>query len=460
MYDGIITNSCRDTSSFSDFPFDPERYPDYFGHRQFLQYINEYADHFKLKAHVRLQTSVLACTPNPDDDTWSVTVQEEGKGPEERKYDAVFAATGPLTSPYTPAFLGRELFQGEFLHSQSYRRPGRFEGKKVVLIGLGSAAVDIASELAPGCSEVHMVTRRGGWVMPRYVLGKPIEAWDNRATQIWVPSSISQAAQTFLLNTVQGEHPKELKPDHAILEQNPTIRSEFVERVRNGSIKVHRTTVASITETGLELGDGTTLTADVIMACTGYSHHGSLSYLPSDVLSNANTPPNTVDLWKMTIPLRYPNLFVIGFVELAGPAPPAVEAQARFSAAVISGRIAGAIPTPDSLEKQVRKWQTWQAKHFVRSERHALTEHYVTLLDGLLTPLGANPTFGRLLGRVFTGNPWKALQTLNAVFFGITSSAQWRLCGQGSDEKIARETILRIAGGKHEFCPAEKKRFA
>jgi dimethylaniline monooxygenase (N-oxide forming) len=180
IYNGVILNSCRDTMSFSDFPLDPAQYGDYFGHRQMLQYIHEYADHFDLMKHVRLRTKVVSCVPNADE-TWTVILKQEGRDAEEEDtYDAVFAATGARTNPLIPDFKGKELFEGEFLHSQCYRKPGRFEGKRVAIIGLGSTAVDLGSELAPGCSEVHMITRRGGWVMPRYVLGKPIQAWDSQ----------------------------------------------------------------------------------------------------------------------------------------------------------------------------------------------------------------------------------------------------------------------------------------
>lgn len=186
MYDGVIMNSCRDTSSFSDFPLDPARYPDFLSHRQMHQYLREYAAHFGLMKHVRLRTRTVACRPE-DDGRWTVTVQshqdkdEDGIGAatETRTYDAVIAASGQHSVPAVPEFEGRDQFRGELLHSRFYRTPGRFEGKRVALIGLGSGALDLSCELAPACEEVHVVTRRGGWILPRYVLGRPVEAFDS-----------------------------------------------------------------------------------------------------------------------------------------------------------------------------------------------------------------------------------------------------------------------------------------
>jgi dimethylaniline monooxygenase (N-oxide forming) len=86
---------------------------------------------------------------------------------------------GHLSTPYIPDFRGRESFKGKFMHSHYYRKPLEFAGKKVAIIGLGSSAVDIACEIGPLAEQCHVITRRGGWVIPRFILGRPTEAWDS-----------------------------------------------------------------------------------------------------------------------------------------------------------------------------------------------------------------------------------------------------------------------------------------
>ncbi|KAK0629457.1 flavin-containing monooxygenase [Bombardia bombarda] len=456
MYQGTMLNSCRDTTSFTDFPFDPARYPDYFKHPLMLQYLNEYTDHFGLRKHIRLRTRVLSCTPRGDG-SWTVTFQQDGsKMAEETTYDAVFACTGHLSSPQIPAFPGREKFKGQFFHSHYYRTPAAFEGKKVAIIGLGSSAVDIACEIAPQARELHVVTRRGGWVLPRYILGKPTEAWDNRATQLWVPLAVSQWLQTKLLALVDIQPPKELKPDHRLLEQSPTIRGDFLEKVATGLITIQRASVDSFSETGLCLSNGTQLDdIDVVICATGYNFF-DFPYLPPDLLRDSSTPPNAVDLYKFVMSPRYDNVFLLGFAETIGPLPPAVEAQARHVVALLDGRIKR--PSKDHMLEHIRKSHAFQAKHFVDSPRHAIAAHMIEYTDDLLGPLGAVPTFGKLLRKVFTArNPLRSLAVLNAVWFGIPSSAQWRLCGDGRKELLATETVLRIAGGRKELSPRERE---
>ncbi|CAN8105720.1 unnamed protein product [Discula destructiva] len=497
MYDGAVLNSCRDTSAVPDFPLDPERYGDYFGHRLQLRYLREYAEHFGLLEHIRLGTRVVSCEPvggggggdggegeeeeeeeeeeeKRGSSGWTVKVRgKDQTGEEETVYDAVFVCVGHLSSPATPDWPGRDAYKGEFLHSHFYRRPGPFDRKKVALVGFGSSAVDIACELAAGADEVHVISRRGGWVLPRYVLGKPTEAWDNRATQVWLPVSTAQWIQTKLLQIVEGKPPTVIQPKHKLLEQSPTIRGDFIEKVRTGQIIVHRANVDRLTEDGLILSSPTDdsntaqkkqeqqqqqqheeLQADVIIACTGYNQHDH-PFLPADLSRGADTPPHRADLYKLIVPPRYPhNLFMVGAAELVGAAAPAFDAQARWACAVLTGRIA--LPSPAAMLAETRAFHAWQARHFLATERHALMQYVVPYVDELLAPLGAKPSFGKCLGRVFSsGHPWRSLQVLNAVWFGIPSGAQWRLFGYGAKEGLATETLLRIGRGGETLSDGE-----
>ena len=456
MYDGVILNSCRDTSSFSDFPLDPARYANFFGHRLMLQYLHEYCDHFGLKKYMRLKTPVHECKPVNDTngaDGWLLKVQEEGQEVEEMCFGSVFACTGHNSTPIIPDFKGRNTFRGQFLHSQAYRTPGAFEGKRVAIIGIGSSGVDISSEIAAHAKELHVVTRRGAWIIPRYVLGKPTEAWDNRATQVWVPHSIGQYMQEKLLNLVQGKPPKELLPEHRLLEQSPTVRTEFMEQVKNHIITIQRAEVDYFNETGIVLSTGNCLEVDVVICATGYRQN-YVPYLPSDAMGSSDTPEHTPGLFRFMINPQYENLYMLGFLEVFGPHHSAAEAQARYAAGIISGRVKK--PSREAMMKDLRALQVRQGKSFIRSHRHTQLVYGISYIDHMLEPLHAVPSFPRLLRQVFTsGNPWQAVKVLNAVWFSLPSSAQWRLCGQGAKYTLARDMVLRIAAGKDQLTDLE-----
>lgn len=267
-----------------------------------------------------------------------------------------------------------------------------------------------------------------------------------------MPLSVSQYLQTKLLNIVEGEPPAELKPDHSIMAQSPTIRGDFLEKVRTGTVKVHRATIDRFTEGGLHLSTGDDLDVDVVIACTGYKH--TLPYLPDDVLHGPETPAHALDLWKLMVPPRYSNLFVIGFIETTGPATTVEEAQARLAVASVAGRVQ--LPPAEKLYEEIRAFQDWQSKNTVRSERHCSYDLYLQLVDGLLAPLGANPTMGKLVSRVFTsGKPWTSFKAIGSVYFGLNTSAQWRLFGHGKKEDLALETIERVNGANQTLSAGE-----
>lgn len=182
IYESVILNSCRDSTNFSDFPMPPDRYGEFFGHRLFKRYIDDYADHFGLRKAIRLNSPVLSCRVT-ESGQWLVTYQPFEGVTLTEVYDALFACSGRVSTPLITEFRGRERFKGEFIHSHVYRRPAPFDGKRVAVIGFGNSAADISCDIAPQAREMHLITRRGGWVVPRYVFGKPAEAFNSE----WLP---------------------------------------------------------------------------------------------------------------------------------------------------------------------------------------------------------------------------------------------------------------------------------
>lgn len=293
---------------------------------------------------------------------------------------------------------------------------------------------------------------------------------------MWLPVKLGQWLQTKLLNIVEGKPPAVMLPEHRLLEQSPTVRSDFIEKVRTGIITVHRGNVERFTEDGLVISrvdgkgeknnkkrrdeeqgneeDELFLKADVVIACTGYDQF-DYPFLPKDALRGPDTPAHRVDLYKLIAPPAHPNLFVLGHAEPVGPAAPVFDAQARWACAVVAGRVD--LPPAAEMRAAARAHHGWLDRHFVAgSARHALSVYAVPYVDELLAPLGARPSLGRCAARVVTsGRPWRALRVLGAVWFGIPSAAQWRLFGHGAKEELATATLLRIAEGAEGLSKVE-----
>jgi len=211
--------------------------------------------------------------------------------------------------------------------------------------------------------------------------------------------------------------------------------------------------VEAVTETGLSLSTGTQLDVDVIICATGYNLT-ELPHLPKDAVASRELPAPHLDLYKCFVSPYYDNLYVLGRVEVFGPVTSASEAQARVMAAMVSGKLSK--PSHEEMMKSIRKRRAKQS-HLIKTPRHFLTVHSVEYIDEVLAPLGCTPSVGKLLGRMFRGNPIRALSVFKAVYFGIPSSSQWRLLGYGNNEKLAEATVLRIAHGKEKLSKVEEE---
>ncbi|KAL1956379.1 hypothetical protein VTO42DRAFT_7362 [Malbranchea cinnamomea] len=459
IYEGVVLKSCRDTTAFSDFPIDPARYPDYLGRRMFKQYLDEYADHFALKEHIRLDTMVLGCKILHNG-KWLVTHRKEGEDLVEELYDAVFACSGHLSEPLIPDIEGKDLFKGEIVHSKEYRRPSRFEGKRVAIIGFGSSAADIACELAGQAKELHLITRRGGWVLPRYIQGKPIETLNSRIVETVLPKTLTKWAQERLCKAVTGTLPKEIQPKHGLKEANITIRSDLLENIKLKRITVRRAEEAvKIQEDGLTLAGGMTLEVDTIIFCTGY--RVDYPYLPAEAYRSQEhgilepEPTNSVDLYKLIVSPRFPKLYFIGLAEVLGPLPPVAEVQARWATAILTNRVR--LPSIEAMYIYIRRYQSHLRRNMVNSERHAISIRYLPYCDDLLSDLGAAPKFTLLFKKVLTSSPIVGLRAMKAVYLGISSPAQYRLFGYGAKRDLATETLLRLSKKEQRLSDEERR---
>lgn len=359
VYDGVVSNTCSLRSQFSDFPMDPEQYPDYPTHKDYLRYIHEYVAHFGLERYILLNTDVLSC--GKQGHQWRVTTRTT-----EEMFDALFICTGKESLPYIPEVTGLERFEGRAVHSHIYRRPDVYTGKRVALVGFGSSAVDISSEVSKHAESCHLITQRGGWVLPRYVNGKLVESLQSRLVEYLLPRSVLTSSYELIHRLVMGEVPPALKPNHRILMANPVVSNEFLDHIRSRRITPHRASVESFTETAIVLSNGETIQVDDVIFCTGYNV--TMPVIAEETYRGEK--PNSVHLYRLVNSPTYDNLFFLGLVEFLGPIHPTVELQARWAVASLTGRIH--LPSREKMQKEIRKAEKEQEKN-VSLSKHVTT---------------------------------------------------------------------------------------
>lgn len=89
---------------------------------------------------------------------------------------AIINATGSFHNPFTPNITGREVFKGEVLHSSAYRNSDRFKDQRILVVGRGNSAVQIAVELAES-SHTSLAVQQPVQLVNQKVLGIDLHFW-------------------------------------------------------------------------------------------------------------------------------------------------------------------------------------------------------------------------------------------------------------------------------------------
>lgn len=147
------------------FPGEPGRYP---GRDEVADYLARYAT--EIDVEIRFDTRVE-------------TVHQQGRGfvvrtTEGRSFPAsgIVAASGSFSNPHRPSFAGEQGFTGKLLHVADYRDPAPLVGQRVIVVGAGDSAAQVAAELAP-VATVTLATRHPLRFMPQRLRGEDVHHW-------------------------------------------------------------------------------------------------------------------------------------------------------------------------------------------------------------------------------------------------------------------------------------------
>ena len=147
------------------FPGPPDHYP---GRDDVADYLERYAA--GLDVEIRTNTRVEA-------------IQQDGRGflvftegGQAMRASGIVAASGSFSNPYRPSFPGEGTFTGELSHVADYRKPAPYAGQRVVVVGAGDSAAQVANELAP-VATVTIATRHPLRFIPQRLGDQDVHYW-------------------------------------------------------------------------------------------------------------------------------------------------------------------------------------------------------------------------------------------------------------------------------------------
>ena len=263
-YDRLHLHTHRKHSGLPGFPM-PDSYPRYPSRLQVVEYLEAYAKHYSIDLAFGKRVENIRF-----DDSW--TIDTTG-GTYQAKN--VVIASGFARLPNRPTWQGQEHFAGKLLHSCDFRNALALDAERVLVVGFGNSAGEIALEcaeqgLATGISVRHPVN-----VIPREMFGVP--TLSIAILQQHIPYRFVDAINRPFLRLRFGNlHRYGLRwsrrgPMTQIVEngRTPLIDIGTMRQIKSGRIRVFGE-IESTSDRTVCFRDGSTEQFDAIILATGY----------------------------------------------------------------------------------------------------------------------------------------------------------------------------------------------
>lgn len=363
IYETTHIISSKRWSEFEDFPM-PDDYPDYPSHAQLLHYFNSYVQHFDLNKYIKFNTTVIKVS-QIGQQQWSVLFQDS-QGLHEEQYDYLLVANGHHWDPFTPNYPGD--FKGELMHSHQYKKSQSFRGKRVLVVGGGNSACDIAVETSRISASTAISMRRGCHIFPKFIFGKPTDAAVAKIQ--WIPAWFRQKLIKVVVRILQGRYAKYhlMKPECGPLEIHPTINSELLYFIRHGKIKTFPG-IVRFEGNNVHFVNGDSAEYDTVIFATGYKI--SFPFFKDEERLNFSMATQ-VPLYRKMMHPDFETLYFIGLCQPQGCIWPLADYQSKIVARIING----SLKRPSQLREKINKEMNKPHHKFKTHRRHALEVDY------------------------------------------------------------------------------------
>jgi len=285
--------ACDVPSHLYSFSFAP--HPDwprtFSGQEHIRAYLENVADVFRLRPHLRFNSEVKTMTWDAEKLRWGI---ETGTG--FLTADVIVSATGPLSDPKVPDIPGIDSFPGKVFHSARWDHDYDLRGKRVAMIGTGASAIQIVPAVQPEVAHLTLFQRTPPWVMPRVdraISGTerwlhrqlPFTAqarrgllWGIRELQVQLftkrPDQLGMAEQLAKRNIARAVKDPELRakltPDYRIGCKRILLSNTYYPALAQPNVDVVASGLSEIRGSTLVAADGSEAEVDAIVFGTGF----------------------------------------------------------------------------------------------------------------------------------------------------------------------------------------------
>ena len=366
VYENTHLISSKNWSEFEDYPM-PVDYPDYPNHLQLQRYFEDYAKHFGVYSGIKFEHTVMK-VERVNSDNWRVSYHDEIGNEKSENFEYVMVANGHHNVPKYPSYPGN--YTGTFLHSHDFKYlKEEWRNKRILVIGAGNSACDIAVEASRISKTVHMSMRSPQWIFPKFIFGQPGDVF--AAKSRWLPKILRQYGLKILVRMILGPYSRYKLPENTSLPltTHPTLNSDLLEYLRHGRI-TPRSAISSFDGLNVNFVDGSSDEFDIIFACTGF--WTEFSFFDKSLIDFKDL--EKIPLYKKMMHADFPNLYFIGLFQPIGCIWPLADYQAKLATMEILGRYR----RPENMRAAINHEVTHPHFDFGPGQRHAIEVDYHT----------------------------------------------------------------------------------
>jgi pyridine nucleotide-disulfide oxidoreductase/flavin-binding monooxygenase-like protein len=400
-----------------DWSFKPDLHPT---GEQIMRYLSEAVQHLRLD--IRLKHEILEA--REEGAGWLLRYSNE-TGIHEESFDYAILAAGHYTEGKNiPHFLDEEHFKGKIITERDITSLDIFNGKRVVIVGYGKSALDMAVLAAERGAEVHHAFRTPSWLIPEWILGAHFTyalftRFGNVMMTSWaqptaperflhnklplVISSFWNMIQSIVLyqlkRTGKGkdqaaqERLKTLIPEHKILmdfRSSGALGPEnYYPLVAEGKIFPYRSEIQCFSHDAVQLKNGLVIPCDLVILSTGYLSP-SFPFLPEKYRAILEAQKDGPQLYRHLIHPRVPRLAFAGFNH-GYMHIPTVEIGMQWLCAYLRGELL--LPSAEEIERSIAYVRRWKRAHlrFENARSCAVSTRFQQYIDILLKELDVSP---------------------------------------------------------------------
>ena len=263
-----------------------------------LKYLQDTAREEGIEPHIRYQTRATRARWSSERARWTVEAVKRDTG-ERVTYSArwlqMCSGYYSYQGGYTPAFAGREDFQGQIIHPQAWPEDFDGTGKRICVIGSGATAVTLIPSLAKTAKHVVMLQRS-----PSYIHVEPSRDLIAMGLQRLLPDHWAYALtrkknlylerlgydtarnkpdklKKYLFKRIRKALPKgydverHFTPKYQPWDQRLCLSpdGDLFQAISSGDASVITADIDRFTASGVRLTNGEEVPADVIITATG-----------------------------------------------------------------------------------------------------------------------------------------------------------------------------------------------